>query len=448
MKKMILAMAALLMLASLASCAGDKTKNPDDSSETQTMIFGDGGGDGTSGFYNETEKMEPIRESIDYYGMLEEQYSVYYEDISIIPGTFTADGEVYALLDTLEGEGGGSAEESATRAPTIFYIAEELDIGEGQLKAYYKACVDGGIFGFMPSDKALAAIASGDREKTMELCAHPSALYSGGKVYTLKMLLSGEAADVGDGDITETLNRAVAYYGDELLQSPLLTKEMSAKLAQLGFIKVGDSENGCGMHLVEYHTIPEELMEFCTPEEYETWKAELSFSSHSIPENIYDFVRKFNVSREKFIEIYNAAGGTLGLYNIDVIYGDGAENASDYYSQSSLALKEDIERDRVIAKLKEGLAEVCNMGDFVTNVHEFSLAELLLMTSRDDAVLDYLDDAVKESGVSLEIDFAGIYDNASELMRMIRGRTPYSIDRYVSGRLMVDTPYEAQKTVR
>ena len=183
--------------------------------------------------------------------------------------------------------------------------------------------------------------------------------------------------------------------------------------------------------------------------EFKTWKSQSAKGSGgcNISTDIVSFVKDFSIAKEDFIDIYNAALGTLGNYNIDIIYSEDEGAAETYYCEKHPSVTADIEADKAMAKLKEKIASDKEMDDFVTNVHEFSLAEILLMTSRDDTYLASLEEYMDSLVALPEIDLAGIYENSDELTRMIIGRSVYFIDRFVSGRKTFEAPYEAHRSI-
>ena len=85
------------------------------------------------------------------------------------------------------------------------------------------------------------------------------------------------------------------------------------------------------------------------------------------------------------------------------------------------------------------------MTDFVTNVHEFSLAELLIMIDKDSAYIAELE-AFKDTLVALpDFSIEDIYDRKDEFTRLIAKRPVYAIDRIVSGRIVFENAYNAHR---
>ena len=435
MKNLLFALFCALLCFSLVACSGKENKAGADTDISSDSI-------------KDSEIVtEPLPDRVvtSIYGMLDEQYDFIYEDICMIPETFTSSAPIYSMVDEHNSSYDFENTESLiTRTPAIYYLASKLNVSADDLKAYYSACFEMGITDIMPSDEVIGAIAGGDASAAMKACAHPSALCKDGKIYTLRMLLSGSVAGVSDDEIKATVERAKQYYGVSLFKSEQLTDDMKDKLSSLGFEVVKENAGSlCSLHSDEYHTIPAELENLVDAAELKAWKEQ------SVPEgdctigyNIVSFVSNFAISKDDLVEIYNAAGGTLGHYNINVIYGD-AEAASVYYSEKHAGVKADIEADRAMALLKEKVANDLGMTDFVTNVHEFSLAELLLMTNRNDEYLATLSEYMDSLIALPEFDLVTIYDKADDILRLIRGHSAYYVDRNTSGRRSFETPFEA-----
>ena len=433
MKRILALILCTFILVSALSCSGKK--NP---AGTGTGV--------PTGTAAPTADPEPPRLVKDVCGMFEEQYDYIYEDIGLVPGTFTVGRPIYSLTDGFHAQ---YEKDDAAKPPVIYHLAKSLSLTSDDLSTYFTTCHSSGIIDIMPSEEAIAALAGSDVSAAMEACTHPAALYKDGKVYSLRMLLEGKSP-ASDDEIKSTVENARTYYGPALLKSEKLSDQMKGKLSSLGFEVVKESIGSvCTIHSDEYHKIPEQLTALVDAAALKTWRDSLSSASASCgkAENIVSFVNEFSISKEDFIKMYNAAGGTLGNYNIDVIYSEDATAADTYYSTAHKALIADIEADRAMAKLKEKIVNDNGMNDFVTNVHEFSLAEILLMISKDADYLASLSEFANSLVALPEIDLSGIYDNSEGLQRMIRGRTVYVVDRYVSGRNLADTPYEAHRFI-
>lgn len=431
MKKIILALLCAALLFTLISCGDDKTPSAVD---TDTDV-------------NAVETEPPIRVIDQIYGMFDEQYDFIYEDICLIPGTFTSDSSFYSLLDERTSEYPVSdVEKYSSRTPTIRYLVEKMGLSEEDVKNYYSAAAEAGAYESAPADNIIALIAGNNTAAAMDACAHPSALSKGGRVFTLRALLSNDLSEYGvtDDDIKATVKRAKEYYGNALLREENLTDEMKEKLTALGFEVIKEKVGSlCSVHSDEYHTIPEALLRTVDGAAFEAWKKSSSSSADDCTEgvNIVSFVKEFSISKENFIEIYNAEGGTLGNYNADVIYGDEADA---YYREKHAALEADIAADRAIAALKAKISEDKGMSDFITNVHEFSLAEIVLMLDNDSAYFATLSNLTADLP---DLSFEKIYSESSKLLNMIGKRSVYYIDRYVSGRHTFEAPYEAHQAL-
>ena len=440
MKKILSLFLCAVIIFTAVACSGKK--NP---AETGTGVP-----TGTTAPITESEPSRPIK---DVYGMFDEQYDYIYEDIGLVPETFTVGKPIYSLID--EHNAAYDRNDAASlsgRTPTIYYLATSLSLTAADLTTYFTTCFNSGIIDLMPSEEVINALAGGDSAAAMAACIHPAALCKDGKVFTLRMLLEGQGASYGvtDEDIKTTVESARKYYGAALLKSDLLTDSMKAKLSELGFEVVRENVGSiCTLHSDEYHTIPAALSDLVDASEFKTWKSQSAKGSGgcNISTDIVSFVKDFSIAKEDFINIYNAALGTLGNYNIDIIYSEDEGAAETYYCEKHPSVTADIEADKAMAKLKEKIASDKEMDDFVTNVHEFSLAEILLMTSRDDTYLASLEEYMDSLVALPEIDLAGIYENSDELTRMIIGRSVYFIDRFVSGRKTFEAPYEAHRSI-
>ncbi|MBQ8207242.1 MAG: hypothetical protein IJZ89_00720 [Clostridia bacterium] len=437
MKKILMALLCAILCLTLLACSEKSGENGSDNSD-----------DTASDSHIITEDL-PDRNITAIYGMFDEQYDFIYEDICLVPGTFTQKNPIYSMLEEHNSAYNGASSESlSSRTPAIFYLANELSLTEVDLNEYYTACLEMGITDIMPTSEAMKAIAGGDASAAMAACAHPSALAKDGKVYTLRMLLEGEAEGISDDLIAATVERAKQYYGASLLKSDLLTDTMKEKLSALGFEVVKENVGSlCTVHADEYHTIPSALEALVDAAELKSWKEQSADGGTdcTISANIAKFVQDFAIAKETFIELYNAENGTLGHYNIDVIY-DG--DAASYYSEKHSEYNAAVEADRAIAKLKQKVAEDKGMTDFVTNVHEFSLAELLIMIDKDNAYIAELGEYMNSLIALPEIDINAIYDNKDELMRMIGKRSVYYIDCQVSGRSTFETAYDAHRMIK
>lgn len=437
MKKIIFALICVILCMALIACAGKKDKNAADTSADTSL----------TDTVSVSEEL-PDRNITAIYGMFDEQYDFIYEDICLVPGTFTQKNPVYSLIDKHNASYDLSSTESASsRTPAIFCLAKELSLTEVDLNEYYTACLEMGITDTMPTSEAMKAIAGGDEAAAMAACVHPSALAVGNRVYTLRMLLENDIEGVSDDMIRSTVERAKKYYGSALLKSDILTDEMKEKLADLGFEVVKESVGSlCTVHADEYHTIPASLEALVDAAELKAWKEQPSAGGTdcTVSASIDKFVKDFAISKDTFIEIYNAENGTLGHYNIDVIYeGDAAAYYSGKHPQYTAA----VEADRAMAQLKAKVAEDKGMTDFVTNVHEFSLAEILLMTDRDSAYIAELEKYMEGLVALPETDISAIYDNKDDLMRMLSKRSAYYIDCQVSGRSSFENAYNAHKSL-
>lgn len=436
MKKIIFTIICLTLCVWLLACAGKDpnvgeniTEEPSDVSDTVTEEY-------------------TGRVVTAIYGMFDEQYDFIYEDICLVPGTFTQGNPIYSMIDTHNAAYDRSSFDSLSgRTPAIFYLTKELSLTEVDLNEYYTACFETGITDIMPTSETMKAIVSGDSAKVMEACAHPSAMAKNGRIYSLRMLLEGDFADVTDDEIKATVERAKQYYGSALLKSDLLTDDMREKLSALGFDVVKANVGTlCTVHADEYHSIPAELEALVDASALKAWKERPAAAGGcGVSVNIADFVRDFNIEKDTFIEIYNSLGGTLGLYNINVIY-DG--DAAAYYSEKHPEYTSAVECDRAMAKLKEKIVADKGMADFVTNIHEFSLAEIIIMTDKDSAYIAELD-AFMDSLVALpEISINGIYEDQAEYVRMLGKRSPYYIDMQVCGKNSFESAYEAHSVIK
>lgn len=438
MKKIIFALICALICMALIACSSNNEGTAADSSA-------DTAAESTEAVSEDL----PDRNITSIYGMFDEQYDFIYEDICLVPGTFTQNHPVYSLIDTHNASYDLTSVESASsRTPAIFYLAKELSLTEVDLNEYYTACLEMGITDIMPTSEDMKAIASGDETAAMAACVHPSALAAGNKVYTLRMLLENDFEGVSDDMVKSTVESAKKYYGPSLLKSDLITDRMRERLAELGFEVVIESVGTlCTVHADEYHTIPAALEALVDADELKAWKEQPSAGGTdcAVSANISKFVKDFNISQETFVEIYNAENGTLGHYNIDVIYGD---DAAAYYSEKHPAYTAAVEADRAMAQLKAKVAEDKEMTDFVTNIHEFSLAEILLMTDKDNAYIAELGEYMDSLIALPEIDINAIYENKDTLMRMLGKRSAYYIDCQVSSRSSFETAYDAHKSLR
>lgn len=434
MKKLLIILFCLILSLSVISCgneAGGQQDNVNPDGGTDTAL--------------ETEASSG-RKVTSIYGMFDEQYDFIYEDICLVPGTFTQKNPVYSIIEKYDSSlDRSSVDALSKRLPAIIVLSKELSLTEVDLNEYFTACFETGITDIMPSSEVMKAIVSEDEAKAAELCVHPSALAKDGKVYTLRMLLEGKAEGVSDKEIKATVDKAKAYYGAELLKSDRLSDTMREKLSELGYEVIKASAGTlCTIHSDEYHSIPSQLEAMVDADALKSWKENLKADECGAKGNIADFVRQLNVSKESFIELYNSLGGTLGHYNIDAIYG---ENAEEYYSQKHTDYVKCVEADRAMAGLKEKVAKDTGMDDFVTNVHEFSLAEILLMINRDEAYIKELGEYMQTVVSMPEIDIASIYDNGTEYINLISKRSPYYIDCQASGRIAFPTPYDAHRTL-
>ncbi len=430
MKRIIFTLLCAILCLALIACGGKANENGENNSTaTDTEAV--------------TEKL-PERNITEIYGMFNEQYDFIYEDICLVTGTFTQNNPIYSLMEEYENSIDRTSYETlSARLPVICYLANELSLTEVDLNEYYTACFEMGITDIMPSSETMKAIVSGDAAAAASACVHPSALAKDGKVYTLRQLLESDIPGVSDDEIKATVERAKNYYGSELLKSELLSEKMKEKLSALGFEVVNESIGSlCNIHADEYHTIPEKLAALVDSAELESWKKEQNSTECGGGANIADFVKDFEISKEKFIEIYNAENGTLGHYNINAIYGEAPEA---YYSEKHPEYVADVEADRAMAALKAKVAEDKGMTDFVTNVHEFSLAELLIMVDKDTAYIAELE-AFMDTLIGLpEFSIEEIYNRKDEFTRMLTKRTAYAIDRMVSGRTAFETAYDAHR---
>lgn len=430
MKKILFILLCAIISLSLIAC-GEKANENGESNDTAE-----------SGTEAVTEKL-PERNITEIFGMFNEQYDFIYEDICLVTGTFTQNNPIYSLVEKYENSiDRTSFEAMAARLPVISHLAKELSLTEIDLHEYYTACFEMGITDIMPTSEAMKAIVSGDAAAIVAACVHPSALAKDGKAYTLRQLLEFDIPDVSDDEIKATVERAKDYYGSALLKSEFLSEAMKEKLSSLGYEIVKDKVGTlCAVHADEYHTIPEKLEALVDTEALKSWKSEGS-SECGFGANIADFVKKFEISKEQFIEIYNAENGTLGHYNIDAIYGDAPDT---YYSEKHSEIVLDIEADRAMALLKAKVAEDKGMTDFVTNVHEFSLAELLIMVDKDSAYIAELEAFMDTLTALPDLSIEDIYTRKDEYTRMLAKRTPYAIDRMVSGRSIFENAYDAHR---
>ena len=429
MKKIIFVLICTLLFLSLVACSGKEATS--DNSDTTV---------------GDTTVTEPVTENLPernitaIYGMFDEQYDFIYEDICLVPGTFTTNNPIYSMIE----EHDASYADSRThRTPPIFYLAKELSLTEADLNEYYSACFEMGITDTMPTSEDMKAIASGDEAAAMAACVHPSALAKDGRVYTLRMLLSYDIEGITDDEIKQTVDNAKSYYGSALLKSERLTDVMKDKLAALGYEVVKEQAGTiCAVHADEYHTIPSVLEALVDAGELDTWKKQCTSGNGDCTEgvNIAVFVKNFNISKEQFIEIYNAENGTLGHYNIDVIYSGDADS---YYREKHPGYVSAVEADRAIAAVKAKIAEDKGMEDFVTNVHEFSIAELLFMIDKDEAYIASLEAYIDTLVALPDMDIDSIYESRDEFLRMIGKRSTYYIDCKASGRNAFETAYEA-----
>lgn len=435
MKKLLIILLCLILSLLVISCGKKNNFEPNT-----------GAGHHEDSKEEQTEEI-PGRKVTSIYGMFDEQFDFIYEDICLVPGTFTQKNPVYSIIENYNASFDRSSVEALSkRLPAIIVLAKELSLTEVDLNEYFTACFETGITDIMPSSEVMKTIVSGSEEKAAELCIHPSAFAKDGKVYTLRMLLEGAAEGVSDKEIKATVDKATAYYGAELLKSDRLSDNMREKLSELGYEVVKTSAGTlCSIHADEYHTIPSELEALVDADALAAWKASLKADECGAKGNISDFVSQLGVSKESFIELYNSLGGTLGHYNIDVIYG---EDAGEYYSQKHTDYVKAVEADRAMAALKEKVAKDTGMDDFVTNVHEFSLAEILLMTNRDEAYIKELKEYMATVVSMPEIDIASIYDNGTSYINLVSKRSPYYIDCQASGRIAYPTPYDAHRGLR
>ncbi|MBR3967882.1 MAG: hypothetical protein IKJ91_12505 [Clostridia bacterium] len=431
MKKIIFALLSLILCLTLIACGGKANENADNT------------GNVTNDSAVVTEKL-PERNITEIYGIFNEQYDFIYEDICLVPGTFTQQNPVYSMIEKYEESfDRGSIESISSRLPAICHLAKELSLTDVDLNEYYTACFEMGIIDIMPSNEIMKTIVSGDAVAIASACAHPSALAKEGKVYTLRQLLEVEISGISDDEIRATVESAKNYYGSELLKSEFLSERMKEKLSALGYEIVKDKVGTlCTVHADEYHTIPSELEALVDSAKLSEWKANAEDTECGGGANIADFVKAFDISKEKFIEIYNSLNGTLGHYNIDEIYGDAPDA---YYSEKHPTFIAEVEADRAMAALKAKVAEDKGMTDFVTNVHEFSLAELLIMVDKDDAYIAELEEFMSTLVGLRGFSIGEIYDRKDEFTRMLSKRTPYAIDRMVSGRAVFENAYDAHK---
>lgn len=427
MKKILFILLCAILSLSLIACGEKANENGDSVSDTEAV----------------TEKL-PERNITEIFGMFDEQYDFIYEDICLVTGTFTQNNPIYSLIEEYENSiDRTSFEARAARLPVISHLAKELSLTETDLNEYYTACFEMGITDIMPTSEAMKAIVSGDASAVAATCVHPSALAKDGKAYTLRQLLEFDIAGVSDDEIKATVERAKDYYGPALLKSELLTEKMKEKLSSLGYEIVKEKVGTlCAFHADEYHTIPEKLEALVDAEALENWKNDDGGPECGGGVTIADFVKAFDISKEKFIEIYNAENGTLGHYNIDAIYGDAPDA---YYSEKHPQYVAEVEADRAMAALKAKVAEDKGMADFVTNVNEFSLAELLIMIDKDSAYIAELEAFMDTLAALPDFSIEDIYSRKDEYTRMLTKRTPYALDRMVSGRMIFENAYDAHK---
>ncbi|MBR4295822.1 MAG: hypothetical protein IKT56_03170 [Clostridia bacterium] len=439
MKRFLFSLLCFLLLVSLISCSGKGKGVDTDSQDTDAP---------------QTETENTKREVGEIYGMFDEQYQFIFDDICYIADTFTVNDSVFALINEYEASFSiDNIDTFSARVPAIYYLIDKLDVSNDDISAYFEAAYASGANTEKPSDKQLSALGSGDVSEIMKVCVHPSALAKDGRVFTLRMLLEGDAGSYGvnDDEIKETVNRAISYYGEnKLLKSPSLTDNMKNKLISLGFkIEKESISSICPVHTDAYHTIPEYFYAAHGESEIDKWKEDASSAENDTEctmsgVNIKAFLIDFGYSKEAVIEIYNSFGGTLGDLNIDLIYSDDAEAADAYYRTKNEAMEKAIAYDRAIASLKERIIADKEMGDFFTNVHEVSLPEILFMFDEDEAYLSSLSDFMVSLGLE-NLNLSAFYQNYDEILRLIMRRSAYYVDCYVTGRTAYDTPYEARK---
>ncbi len=433
MKKINFTLLCILFCIFLIACGGKVNENGVDSGtdfgETESI----------------TEKL-PERNITTIYGMFNEQYDFVYEDICLVPGTFTQQNPVYSMIEEYNaGFDRSSYESISSRLPAICHLSKELSLTEIDLNEYYTACFEMGITDIMPSSETMKAIVEGG-EAAVAACIHPSALAKDGKAYTLRQLLEYDIPGISDGEIKATVERAKTYYGSSLLKSEILTEKMKERLSSLGFEVLKENiGNICTLHADEYHTIPLQLEALVDPESLESWKKQQKNLECGGGANIADFVKEFEITKEKFIEIYNGENGTLGHYNIDAIYGEDAEA---YYGEKHSGYTAAVEADRAMASLKAKIAQDKSMTDFVTNVHEFSLAELLIMIDKDSAYIAELE-AFMETLIALpSFKIEEIYSKKDEYTRLLTKRSVYALDRMASGRNIFENAYDAHSLIK
>lgn len=438
MKRFLFSLLCFLLLVSLISCSGKGKGADTDSQDTDAP---------------KTETENTNREVGEIYGMFDEQYQFIFDDICYIADTFTVNDSVFALINEYEASFSiDNIDTFSARVPAIYYLIDKMDVSSDDISAYFEAAYASGANTEKPSEKQLSAIRNGDVAEIMKVCVHPSALAKDGRVFTLRMLLEGDADSYGvkDDEIKATVNRAISYYGEnKLLKSSSLTDNMKNKLASLGFKVEKESVSSiCPVHTDTYHTIPEYFYTAHGESEINKWKEDASSGANDTEctsgVNIATFLVDFGYSKDAVIEIYNSLGGTLGDLNIDLIYGEDTEALNTYYGTKNETMEKTIAYDRALASLKERIIADKEMGDFFTNVHEISLPEILFMFDEDETYLSSLSAFMSSLGLE-ELDLGAIYKNHDEILRLIMKRSAYYVDCYVTGRTAYDTPYEARK---
>lgn len=442
MKLRILAfLLAVVTVLSLALVSCGKKKDTDDS-DTDTEGI-------------ETETEAPIyREVTSYYGMYDEKYDFIFEDICIIADTFTANRtEVLSASDAADAAKFTPGSDLSLKQPKIYRYIKDLSLTREEVEAYYNTALEFHANQTVPTKAQYDALFSGDDAKAMEACVHETALYKDGHVYSVSDLLLGKAEGVSDAEIKETCNRALAYYGEEFTKSPLLTDDMASRLEELGFKTVSDAEKNkktlCSVHGDEYHTYPEALIKLVGESKFNEWKKEAEKTgtgdecSHG-DENIYNLIHALNVKKDDFIELYNTDKSMIGDYPIDLLFDGSADEVDAYYRASTAAVRAKAGARKTFVEMKEYIVKSKGLGDFIDNVMEFSLPEILLVT--DFTAEDFADYKrfCDEKEYSYDIDFYDILARSDEFVRMMRKHTVYFIDCSCVGEPAFETPYEAQ----
>lgn len=224
-----------------------------------------------------------------------------------------------------------------------------------------------------------------------------------------------------------------------------------------GSEKDNGGTNVCMVHSSEYHCFSSYLTDYVGDDAFMEWYESTNTSVNNTdngclyPEqNIYEFIRYFDIPKEVLIDLYNEY--LLPYYNIDLLYGGTAQEVDQFYRSISDEQKIEEIKFSNLNELKINiLLENLDVFSDNTNINSYSLIEMMYITKtpvdRVKSIITSQDRSDNSNVFYSQFDYNfDVFDekNETDINRLIEEHSPFYLDCLLCGLTPYETKYDKQ----